>query len=366
MAKKFLNIERTIFIVVIVALIFGMLFYTGTLDTINPLKKFEYDWTNSNTNNFVNSEITPYCTIMTEQDFLHESSNEFFQFGIIEIQICADQNTTTGTTEPSLMETIYKFKDEQSTYSAFEKIKAESIATSSDEWASLKNMYLIENDIQDIYYGHLADEGQIYLWTTNNYLFYIMSTETFKTKELIQQIVGEYTNKEYISLNATKKIFELYCGDSICSKGLEDCNSCVKDCGCQSDTKCVAKTYGEGYECKSSSGQYCSWNEDCAEGYCVHDYCRSESTYCGDNYCDEYDSQNPENCGNCPQDCGEDYTQECVNGILKISNGYSCSWDDNCVSGNCVHGVCRSSSTYCGDNWCDYPETMDTCWSDCQ
>jgi len=37
---------------------------------------------------------------------------------------------------------------------------------------------------------------------------------------------------------------------------------------------------------------------DCCSGYCVHGFCRSNSTFCGDVYCDP-----TENCSNCQHDC---------------------------------------------------------------
>lgn len=52
----------------------------------------------------------------------------------------------------------------------------------------------------------------------------------------------------------------------------------------------------------------------------------------------------------------------------KTVNGYSCSADSNCVSQNCVYGICRATDPYCGDNHCDAGENIDDaneCPSDC-
>jgi PGF-pre-PGF domain-containing protein len=45
--------------------------------------------------------------------------------------------------------------------------------------------------------------------------------------------------------------------------------------------------------------------------------------------------------------------------------GESCASEWDCLSGNCVNGVCRVGSTFCGDNVCDVGELCDTCQYDC-
>jgi len=50
---------------------------------------------------------------------------------------------------------------------------------------------------------------------------------------------------------------------------------------------------------KQSDGSACSASEHCLGGYCVHGYCRSVATYCGDGYCDS-----GEGCSSCSSDCG--------------------------------------------------------------
>lgn len=51
--------------------------------------------------------------------------------------------------------------------------------------------------------------------------------------------------------------------------------------------------------------------------------------------------------------------------ILTLSNGNSCNSSTECSGGYCVHGVCRSSSTYCGDSVCDSAESCSSCSADC-
>ncbi|MEW6329658.1 MAG: hypothetical protein AB1468_06135, partial [Candidatus Micrarchaeota archaeon] len=43
----------------------------------------------------------------------------------------------------------------------------------------------------------------------------------------------------------------------------------------------------------------------------------------------------------------------------------ACTFNEACVSGNCVHGFCRPSSPYCGDGYCDSGETCGSCPGDC-
>jgi len=60
-------------------------------------------------------------------------------------------------------------------------------------------------------------------------------------------------------------------------------------------------------------------------------------------------------CSSCPQDCG----------VCKKLIGESCDYNSDCESGYCVHNICRSSLTYCGDGYCDTGETCSNCELDC-
>ncbi|MBN2518415.1 MAG: hypothetical protein JXB14_06205 [Candidatus Altiarchaeota archaeon] len=131
----------------------------------------------------------------------------------------------------------------------------------------------------------------------------------------------------------------------------------------------------------------CESNLDCLEGdYCVHGFCRNTPVFCGDNYCDS-----GENCANCESDCSceDNYTcsnSTCVKNILcgdglcmeeenwttcladcKKPIGAGCGSSSQCGEYNgrkllCRDGVCRFTSTYCGDNVCDRHEN---CVKDC-
>ena len=50
---------------------------------------------------------------------------------------------------------------------------------------------------------------------------------------------------------------------------------------------------------------------------------------------------------------------------VKKSDGSYCSANIECLGGYCVHGICRSASTHCGDGYCDSSETCSSCSSDC-
>ncbi len=50
---------------------------------------------------------------------------------------------------------------------------------------------------------------------------------------------------------------------------------------------------------------------------------------------------------------------------LLLPDGSYCTYKSQCQSGFCVHNVCRSSSPYCGDKYCDYGENCGTCSGDC-
>ncbi|MDI6721099.1 MAG: PGF-pre-PGF domain-containing protein [Candidatus Aenigmarchaeota archaeon] len=50
---------------------------------------------------------------------------------------------------------------------------------------------------------------------------------------------------------------------------------------------------------KSANGIVCTYASGCTGGFCVHNTCRSASTFCGDSYCDS-----GETCTSCSGDCG--------------------------------------------------------------
>jgi len=48
-----------------------------------------------------------------------------------------------------------------------------------------------------------------------------------------------------------------------------------------------------------------------------------------------------------------------------LEDGSSCTRNEECSSGYCVHSICRSTATYCGDVYCDSGESCSSCSADC-
>jgi hypothetical protein len=199
----------------------------------------------------------------------------------------------------------------------------------------------------------------------------------------------------------------------VCTGGIATCWGF--DCGC-----CYSgeKWDKNAKKCKKADGASCSSNSQCYGGYCVHNVCRSSSTHCGDNYCDngesydnckadckpsnghkdycdwkgtcshnEYDCDSDSECGTnlyCKRPPGTgygdtsptyDYDGCCYSNenwdisthTCKKKDGESCSSGSECYGGYCVHNMCRSTNTFCGDNYCDRTlgEDYDRCSWDC-
>ena len=134
------------------------------------------------------------------------------------------------------------------------------------------------------------------------------------------------------------------CGNGRCD-GQEYCWNCPSDCGYCAQPGGItqpATICGNG-QCER--GETCqSCQKDC--GYCNYSYPIS----CGDGLCN-----GNEDCRSCYQDCGS----------CNYGNGHECLLDSDCRSGYCVNSICRSSSTYCGDSYCDEGENCTSCEKDC-
>jgi PGF-pre-PGF domain-containing protein len=65
---------------------------------------------------------------------------------------------------------------------------------------------------------------------------------------------------------------------------------------------------------KSADGVACTYASGCSGGYCLHSYCRSSSTYCGDGYCDSGESCSSDNSA-----CSSGYA--CTNGCVATGGG---------------------------------------------
>jgi len=169
---------------------------------------------------------------------------------------------------------------------------------------------------------------------------------------------------ECINYRCTKKVSINLEESNVNSKGVGDVCSysfeCVDSLVCING-KCIQKNNkDEGEEC--TSYLECKGSLYCQDGYCiniyskkvgqkcivdnecdvllncVHNVCRTEKTYCGDNYCD--------------------------NGEM-----YKCSRDcDWCGDGKCSKEEelnCKEDCRWCGDSVCNNQETCSTCQEDC-
>ncbi len=105
---------------------------------------------------------------------------------------------------------------------------------------------------------------------------------------------------------------------------------------------------------------------------CDRDY-ECKSNYCVHNvcrssktFCGDSFCDTEETCNNCISDCNCKGDTICTpkNTCLKIE-GVKCNNNSDCSTGFCVHNVCRNASTYCGDNLCDTGETCSVCQKDC-
>jgi hypothetical protein len=91
---------------------------------------------------------------------------------------------------------------------------------------------------------------------------------------------------------------------------------------------------------KSTNGATCTFACGCLGGYCVHDYCRSSSTYCGDGYCDTGESCSSDNSA-----CSSGYA--CTNGCVATGGGggvgsivTSCIYNWTCTEwSSCINGI---------------------------
>ncbi len=54
-----------------------------------------------------------------------------------------------------------------------------------------------------------------------------------------------------------------------------------------------------------------------------------------------------------------------IGNVTKKQNGENCTWNSECEGNYCVHNICRSTSNYCGDAYCDTGESCSSCPRDC-
>ncbi|MBI2578653.1 MAG: PGF-pre-PGF domain-containing protein [Candidatus Aenigmarchaeota archaeon] len=68
---------------------------------------------------------------------------------------------------------------------------------------------------------------------------------------------------------------------------------------------------------------------------------------------------------NTTQTLGADIVSGFNLSINKSANAAACTFANACTGGFCVHSLCRSASTFCGDGFCDSGESTSSCSADC-
>lgn len=107
------------------------------------------------------------------------------------------------------------------------------------------------------------------------------------------------------------------CGTWSDCKDSSQTRNCIdsKSCGTKDTIPVTTRSCGNGVDATeptitdprngpedkcSNRHEFCNDTLSCCKGFCVHNICQSNSTYCGDGYCDS-----PETCTSCPYDCGK-------------------------------------------------------------
>jgi len=169
-----------------------------------------------------------------------------------------------------------------------------------------------------------------------------------------------------------------YNGDNICTQNplKESCATAPKDCACASDERCEGsglsaqcKTYCGNDICESNEspetcpadcgkpdGLTCARDDECANGFCVHNVCASFPYIENDGFCD---LEEGENCKNSVSDCACGPNERCdIQGICSTYCG-------NGVCEESERGICKQDCEWCGDAVCSEKESCSTCPQDC-
>lgn len=127
------------------------------------------------------------------------------------------------------------------------------------------------------------------------------------------------------------RIFDLtpqvFCGDGVCTSGVEDISNCPRDCGSCGDHFCITPPEDQ-YNCPVD--------------------CLIPPIICG-----QYGCQSGETCSNCAQDCGV-CPSICGDGVCSPTETNSSCPTDCFVPPRCGDGKCNGS------------ETCKTCAKDCR
>lgn len=121
-------------------------------------------------------------------------------------------------------------------------------------------------------------------------------------------------------------IKNIECGDRVCDKEKENCDTCKQDCLGLNERCCDGE---------SIAGE-CCYASDCGENQECQDYKCVDVEFCGNGICDP----STENCKICSQDCTINEGQNCCD--EKIVDGNCCS-DTDCKEGEiCSKNICTT------------------------
>jgi len=134
-----------------------------------------------------------------------------------------------------------------------------------------------------------------------------------------------------------------HCGG--CFNQCQDNKTCMSgECYCYNKAK-VCNICHEGEE-----GDLCDCNEECKSNVCKG-LCQGSGPICGNELCD-----GNENCETCPDDCGCEEPEACID--------QSCTTCGNGVCENAEIGSCKKDCAWCGDGLCEKDEEG-ICDEDC-
>jgi len=163
------------------------------------------------------------------------------------------------------------------------------------------------------------------------------------------------------------------CTVDACTEPSGACMNVASDGLCDDSDACTVDFCDSSLGCVSTTSQPCCGNQVCETGedcdLCPTDCLRGASSFCGNGVCDP-----GEDCtaGSCPEDCrgkqsGKRGSRFCCSGTTGGAGGENpvdCS-DAVCSSNGWSCNSAGSSSSCCGDGWCEAGEDGSNCPIDC-
>lgn len=139
------------------------------------------------------------------------------------------------------------------------------------------------------------------------------------------------------------------CGDGVCN-GAENCDMCIKDCGCVSPAECYQATC-KVPECGSKGD--CKDNDTCTIDECQ--FAQHPNAYCSHEVIDDF--KNGDDC--CPNKADANTDSDCE----PVCGNNECEMGEN--SGNCEDDCPDEPEPVCGDQSCEGDEDRLNCPQDC-